>query len=281
VKSLGPIYTVDLFPDLNSQLLALLHSLSDGEWSALTVCAAWSVKDLAAHLLGDELGNVSRRRDRFGDTSLLQPGEDLSRWEDLVRYLNRYNEAWVAATRRLSPRILCELLDDAAREFHEYVSSLDPDVIGGPVSWAGPDPAPVWLDIAREYTERWLHQQQVRDATGRPPLYEPRLFAPVLDTFVRALPHTYRDVEAIDGMSVRLVIDGEAGGTWRLARDGGRWLLVSDETGAADASVTMRQDTAWRLFTKGITPEEASGLVTLAGDRALAAKVLQTVSIIA
>ncbi|HEX3202686.1 MAG TPA: hypothetical protein VHW42_12245 [Actinomycetes bacterium] len=37
-----------------------------------------------------------------------------------------------------------------------------------PVSWVGPDPAPNWLDVAREYSERWTHQQQIRDAAEIP-----------------------------------------------------------------------------------------------------------------
>lgn len=32
------------------------------------------------------------------------------------------------------------------------------------VSWAGVDPAPGWLDIAREFTEYWTHRQQIRHA---------------------------------------------------------------------------------------------------------------------
>jgi hypothetical protein len=51
-----------------------------------------------------------------------------------------------------------------------YFASLDLDSLGGPVSWAGPEAAPVWFGVAREYTERRHHQQQIRDATGRPPL---------------------------------------------------------------------------------------------------------------
>ncbi len=31
-----------------------------------------------------------------------------------------------------------------------------------------PWPAPVWLDLAREHTEGRTHQQQIRDAVGRP-----------------------------------------------------------------------------------------------------------------
>lgn len=43
----------------------------------------------------------------------------------------------------------------------------------------------------------------------------------------------------------------------------------------------MDQDMAWRLFTKGIEREQARGRVKLSGDQELAARVLETVSIIA
>ncbi len=45
-----------------------------------------------------------------------------------------------------------------------YFQRVDPFAMGGPVSWAGPEPAPVWLDVAREFTERWHHQQHIRAA---------------------------------------------------------------------------------------------------------------------
>jgi hypothetical protein len=43
----------------------------------------------------------------------------------------------------------------------------------------------------------------------------------------------------------------------------------------------MDQDIAWRLFTKGISPAGARGLVSLSGDQRLAERVLQTVSVVA
>lgn len=53
---------------------------------------------------------------------------------------------------------------------------LDLNALGGPVEWAtGSDPAPAWLDIAREYMERYIHQRQIRDATGRPGLGIPKV----------------------------------------------------------------------------------------------------------
>ena len=41
------------------------------------------------------------------------------------------------------------------------------------------------------------------------------------------------------------------------------------------------QDLAWRLFTRSVTPEQASPRATFAGDQQLAERVLQMVSIIA
>jgi hypothetical protein len=61
------------------------------------------------------------------------------------------------------------------------------------------EPAPAWLDAARELSEYWTHQQRLRDATGRPGLAGPELLAAVLDTFLRALPFTLRDTEAEAG----------------------------------------------------------------------------------
>jgi len=53
-----------LVPRLRSELAALLTSLTGGDWVQPTSCPGWSVHDVAAHLLGVELGNVSARRDR-------------------------------------------------------------------------------------------------------------------------------------------------------------------------------------------------------------------------
>ena len=52
---------------------------------------------------------------------------------------------------------------------------------------------------AREFTERWVHQQQIRDAVGKPGLTERRWLHPVLDAFARALPHALRDHAAPGG----------------------------------------------------------------------------------
>ncbi len=262
-------------------LLQLLQGLDEQAWHTPTVCAGWSVKDIAQHLLADDLGILSRKRDSFDYLSIVKTPYNLDSWNELVAFINEMNAIWVQATRRLSGPVLCSLLDFSGEELYRYFSTLDPYAMGDPVSWAGPAPAPVWLDIAREYTERWLHQQQIRDAVGKPGLKEREFFASVLETFIRALPHTYRDVQAGDGTSIRFIITGEAGGSWTLLRDKGQWILGKAIATEAHASISLDQETAWRLFTKGMSKEDALLLATISGDYSLGVIVLNTVSIIA
>lgn len=275
---LEPVLTLHLFPPERAALLNLLSSLAEADWRTSTVCAGWSVKDIAAHLLADDLGRLSRSRDAH---SAFAPKGDRPFEAELLDYINAANEAWVEATRRLSPRILIDLLRWSGEQTQAYFESLDLFATGEPVSWAGPEPAPVWLDIAREYTERWLHQQQIRDAVGQPGLTDRESFAPVLDTFVRALPYTFRNTEAADGTHVKLVITGDAGGEWSLVHRDGVWTLGAGIESMAAGTVTMDGDTAWRLFTKGISKNDALAKSTITGAEDLAETVFDTVSIIA
>lgn len=274
-QPLEPILVAELFPEMRSELLQLLRSLSEAEWDLPTVCAGWSVKDIALHLLGDDIGVLSGRRDGF------RLNAAINGWDELVAFINNHNDLWVRAARRMSPRVLCDLLAVAGDMLYRYFASLDPYAPGGVVSWAGPEPAPVWFEIAREYTEHWMHQQQIRDAVGRPGLKTRRFFAPLLDTFVRALPHTFRAVEAPAGTLVKLMIPGEAGGAWHLVREDERWKLYRDTDLRPACTVTVDAETAWRLFTKGIDKESARARAHIEGDEALGIKALDTVSIIA
>ncbi len=280
MKPLEPVLVTHLFPDERAALLDGLRSLDREQWERPTVCHGWSVGDVARHLVADDLGRLSRGRDAYtahGFTAS-SPEEFES---ELLTFINAANEAWVAAARRLSPAIVIDLLEWSGRETQAYFESLDLQAIGDAVTWAGPEPAPKWLDVAREYTERWHHQAQIREGAGLPLLDDSRLFAPVLAAFVLGVPHAFRQTEADEGTHVRLRITGDAGGEWSLVYSDGRWALVQPLDSDADASVEIGQDAAWRLFTKGLTPREAKESARIEGDELLAEQVLRTVSIIA
>jgi uncharacterized protein (TIGR03083 family) len=206
-----------LLPRLRHHLLELLRDLSDQEWGVPTACPGWSVHDVASHLLGVDVANLAIRRDGWVP--------DLAGAANADAWLNDYNEQWVIAARRFSPALLIELLASVGAEFDRRMTGLDLHATGQPVGWAtGPEPAPVWLDVAREYMERFVHQQQIRDATGRKVL-PPELLAPVLATAAHALPVALRPHRRPEGTVVRFVATGEGGGAWDVVAHDGAWSL--------------------------------------------------------
>ena len=275
---MAPVFLVDLFPGLHAELMTLLRRLEPSEWNQPTACALWSVKDIAAHLLDGNVRRLSFGRDGLTAT----PDTPIPSYADLVGHLNRLNAEWTAAARRLSPRVLIELLDFTSGPVHAFFRSLDPHAPAiFPVAWAGEEASPNWFDIGREYTERWLHQQQIREAVGAEGLTARRWLQPTLDIFVRALPFTYQSVNAPVGRSLRFTIEGEAGGVWTLVRGAAGWGIFAGWEAGPAATVSLDQGTAWKLFSKGLDQESARRSIRIEGDRQLGEPVLGTLAVMA
>jgi hypothetical protein len=167
-----------------------------------------------------------------------------------------------------------------ARATLQEVCDVLRDEYGG---YIPPDPAPRWLDVAREFTERWVHQQQIREAVGAPLLDDPRFLQPVVDVYLRSLPHVL-EAQALDRAEetlVEVVLTGAVSGHWYVRREPDGWCLVpAAPSGHADVVVTLDADTVWRLGSRAITPETARSLATIEGDDALAGAILTMVAII-
>lgn len=263
-----PILIAHLFAPLNDELVSLLHGLSADEWNAPTVAGLWTVKDIAGHLLDTKLRRLSMHRDAH---TLPLPDDAFA--NGLGAFVNGMNREGVSWMRRLSPSILIEMHETYGRQMAAFFESLDPFAkarIG--VSWAGEEESANWFDVARELTEQWHHQQQIRDAVGRPPLYK-MFLAPVIDTFVRALPYTYRDVDAPEGTAITLRITD----VWSLVREESRWRLYADEATLPATRITISGDVAWRLFTRQRVEPNAR----VEGDARYAEPVFGMTSIVA
>ena len=101
-------------------MIDLLGCLTPEEWDLPTPCLGWSVHDLVAHILGDEVGQLSMGRDCFRPSLFTA-----NNWEELVVGLNDLNEQWVQAMRRVSPRLLIELLKSTGAQINGHLQSLD------------------------------------------------------------------------------------------------------------------------------------------------------------
>ncbi len=168
--------------------------------------------------------------------------------------------------RRLSPRVIRSLLKLGGEQTRQFFGTIDPLALGEPVSWAGPGPAPNWLDLAREFTERWHHQQQIRDAGGAPSLDHPTYLRPVLATFAFALVPAYGEYEAELGTTVAFAVAGPSGGDWTIVRTAGGWNLFEGHTDAPTATVGMDEDTAWRMYVGWLGQAQVRDRSTFAGD---------------
>jgi uncharacterized protein (TIGR03083 family) len=275
--AIRPIFTVDLFPILEAKLIELLKTLRYDDWARPTLAKKWSVKDVAAHLLDGNIKRLSMQRDGYFGL----PSPDMSSYESLIGFINRNNTEWVQAARRMSPLVLIELIEITSTQVCAFFKGSDPlaPAMWG-VAWAGEEQSHNWFDIAREYTERWHHQQQIRVAVDRPGISGRDLYFPVLDTFMRGLPHAFRDAAAAEGKLVQVEIRGEAGGSWFLQKADSVWKLV-EQGERPDALVGIDQELAWRLFTKAVDPQLAAQQVAITGDSYLAMHVLSLVAVLA
>jgi uncharacterized protein (TIGR03083 family) len=271
-----PILCAHLLRRVDDKLIDLLRSLTPGEWDLQTVAPLWNVRDVAAHLLDTALRKLSIVRDscHVEQVNIRSP-------QDLIAFINRLNREGVTVYRRLSPKVLIDMMKEACEQSARFHESLDPFAPAAfSVSWAGEEKSLNWFDTAREFTERWHHQQQIRLATNRPGIMTPELYHPVLDCFVRGLPHLYRNVDAPEGTLLALEISGECGGRWFLRKGPKGWRLVKTSDDKPASRVMIPQELAWRVFTKGIDRDSARALVAVEGNRDLGEKVLQLTAIV-
>lgn len=278
IEALPLIDTRHLFRPLDDALITLLQSLGPVDWEKKTLAKRWKVKDVVAHLLDGNIRTLSAQKEKyFGDT----PPEITSN-EQLIEWLNNLNSDWVKAMQRVSPSLLTMLLESTGKLTSDFFESSDLDQKANfPVDWAGERESKNWMHIAREYTEKWHHQQQIRVATGQEGIMSDDYFLPVLDTFMRALPYTFQHVFAAEGTVIKVQVNQVSRGNWFLVKTSGDWRLSLTPPSLPKTVVEIEPQVSWRLFCKNVRPDEIDSEVKIQGDRALGQRVLEMVSVMA
>jgi uncharacterized protein (TIGR03083 family) len=263
VRDVRPLATEE-----RQRLLAFLGGLTPAEWIAPSAAPGWTVKDLALHLLDDDLTWLSGQRD--SDTS---GHVDMTDRDRFVELLAAKNQRFVDGARSLSRRVAVDLLAWAGEQIDAYHAGCDLRREGW-VSWASSEPVPLWFNLAQEFTERWVHQQQMREAVGRVEDHGD-LLPEVLRTFVWALPYQI-PAPADVGTVIAVTIDGVA--TWTLTSAGlDGWTLTEGQADNPSATVRLSPDAAWRSF---VGAAVATDQVTVTGPRELTDAVMRVRAII-
>ena len=273
MQPLGRIDTVDLFPG-EARGAAGTAGVADAEqWAAPTVCAAWSVKDLAAHISA-----TISASSRVGAT-LTRLHIDAPSYEALVPAINDQNEPWVAAMRRASPRhssnccaspaSACTRTSVAGSRRHRRAGRLGRTRTRSPSGWTSPASTP-----SAGRTSSRSATPSVRRLSTR------RFFAP--------------SSTATRGAPARLPRHGRARWHARPARDHrrGRRRLVARARRAALGAFAAVETRAGRdhdaaaghrvaRSSRRASRRGSAAPAALYGDEALGEQVLHTVAVLA
>jgi hypothetical protein len=272
------IETLDLFPELTKKLVKLLKSIRYDEWNKPSPLRGRTVKDLVSHLIDGSLRRLSLQRDAYSSSAVKV---NIETYGDQVDYIQKLNRDWMDITDRLSPRILIDLLEYAEKELFEFFKILDPKGKAiFSVAWAGEEESENWADIAREYTEKWHHQMQIRIALNKPLLMDLKYIEPLYDTFMLGLPHLYNEMaDYPDGERIRVTITGNLDKTWNLRKEG-KWVLDKNADFKSHNVIEFPENLAWIVFTNTDRNKEAyKSKMSVQGDKKLGYKLLDFVAV--
>lgn len=272
----GPILITDRIAVLDQKLVELLETLSPEDWKKQTIAPKWKVEDVVLHLLDGNIRILSIHRDGYFGV----PPGTINSYDDILAYLNQLNADWIKAAKRMSPKLVIDLFKQTNKEIADYLTTIDPYAPAlFSVAWAGEERSANWFHWAREYTERWHHQQQIRLAVGKEKeLYKREWYHPHLETSMRALPYHYRNFPGKKDEVLSFEITGEAGGIWYLYNDGNKWIQAENLT-VTENLITIEGEIAWRLFTKGIRKEETS--IKIQGNKQAGEHLLSMLAVMA
>ncbi len=254
-------------------LLDLLSDLSMSDWDRATECPAWTVHQLALHILGDDLSLLARQRDVTPKQGLILYAESHPGLT-FRQLLDGFNEQWATASTFLSSRLLIDLLRLVGEWSDSFYNEIGLETVSGEAVgfFAQSEPSPYWQVIAREYVERVVHHSQIRRALGAPELHG-EIVASLALVLVHALAYWLADYRPFDGATIG--VDLAAAGSWTWYRAPEAWS-VSEGIDAPDARVSVSDDSVVAVLTRGVSGIEE--LLSVEGDRDLASGAIAVVA---
>ncbi len=244
-------------------LLGVLRELGPAEFEEPTALPGWTVREVLAHLahLESEAAGMDQPA---GGRVTVEPKRNQAMPTSIT-------EAGVAARIGRTPAQLLEEFETACARRRELLADLDvsdPKALSpgfaGDLGWE----LRVWL--SNRPIDLWVHEQDIRRATGRAMTMDAVGAAHVAGVMTRAFPAALRGQP--EGTSVIARITGAQGRVLaaRVGADGR--AAPFDEGEGGDVTLSM-DDATWLLLTGGrIDPQEAD--VAIEGDEAVARQVL-------
>jgi uncharacterized protein (TIGR03083 family) len=263
--------TVAALGEVWASLGELLGELTDDQWLLPSPLPGWSVQDNVAHIVGTEAMLA-------GEAG---PAIEIDREinEHVRNDIGAFNEQWVESMRAVPPREVLSRFRELAGVRLAALEQMTLD------EWNAESFTPAGMDTYGRFMQIrvfdcWLHEQDIRDAVGRPGHETGLAVEVVLDEMSTALGFVVgKKAGAAPGQSVTFALtDGGAVVRELHVEVGERATVVPALSGAPTVVLTMPVGVMTRRCAGRVAPDALLEQVAIDGDLALASKILENQS---
>lgn len=251
-------------------VLTLLRSLDDSDWSLPTDLPGWDVKGVACHLahIESDLAGVKQKRVQLPER------------DHYTAPTSTFTELGLVAREEMGPDQIVDELEECARLRHERLLAdpptdgrADPPRTPGRIGWN-------WETLLNNrVVDVWMHEQDIRRAVGRPGGLNTAAAAHTVAAFTRSFLYTVGKVVAPPaGTTVVLDVTGVSPVHLPVEVDeSGRARATT--TDPASPTVTLRMDVeTFAILAGGRRPVDAV-TVEVSGDEALGRRILDAMAV--
>lgn len=259
--------TVAALGEVWASLDELLGGLTGDQWRLASPLPGWSVQDNVSHIVGTEAMLAG------------EPGPDVNIDRDVNDHVRNdigaFNEQWVESLRAVAPH---EVLSKFRELTAARLAALEQMSVD---EWNAESFTPAGKDTFGRFMQIrvfdcWLHEQDIRDAVGRPGHETGLAVEVVLDEMATALGFVVgKKASASAGQSVTFALtDGGAVVREVHVEVGERAAVVPALSGPATVTLTMPIGVMTRRCAGRVGPDDLLDQVVIDGDLSLASSIL-------
>lgn len=259
--------TIEALREEWASIADLLSQLSDEDWSKPSPLPGWDVKDNVAHIVGTE--------EMLSGAPTPEVAVDPEHLDYVQNDIGHVNEAWVISMRQSSP--------DAVRErFHQITEArLEALEAMSDEEWEAEGFTPAGNGSYGRFMQIrvfdcWLHEQDMRDAVGRPGNHVGLPVEVTLDEMTTAMGFVVGKKAGVpEGSRVTFTLTDDGSVVREIHVEVGERAQVVDElSGPATVTLTMPVGVMTRRCAGRIGPAAAWDQIEVTGDHELADRIV-------